>query len=405
MALFRPKIAIVGAGPAGCMLGRLLHNAGIKVTIFEGESSLDVRSQGGTLDLNSGLQAVKKAGLWDEYLQYSRFDGSAIGLCDKNATFFFKIGASKAGNPEIDRVELRRLLLRSLPDGAVKWSSRLLEVKDDLTLRFEDREETGFDLVVGAEGAWSKVRNALTDTKPFYTEIYGYSLDIPNAAEEAPSVAKFVNRGSLFSYSDHKFIGAQQIGDGSLNVSAWFNEGFYPKEEHLPTKDEIMEKFADWSPEMLDILQSTSGNISIRPLYQLPVGTKWEHKKFITLIGDAAHLVTPFGGEGVNVAFVDAMLLAEAIIDGVKANDENLLHENIVRFEEDMFNRAYKVEEMTDGMTKASKFDSEIQGLNDSLECHRCKSYGQKLTPPSFLRRRRQTIHHRPAMGIGESAL
>jgi 2-polyprenyl-6-methoxyphenol hydroxylase-like FAD-dependent oxidoreductase len=157
--------------------------------IFEAEESLDFRSQGGTLDLNSGLEAIKAASLYDEYLEYSRFDGSALGLYDKDAKFHMRIPASKYGNPEIDRVELRALLLRSLPDGMVRWKHRLLRVEDKI-LHFEEGTETGFDLIAGADGAWSRVRNALTEEKPFFSGVAGYNLSIPNAAETAPAVSK-----------------------------------------------------------------------------------------------------------------------------------------------------------------------------------------------------------------------
>lgn len=116
------RIAIIGAGPGGCLLGRLLHLANIQCTIFEAEESLDFRAQGGTLDLRTGLPALRAADVYDEYLKYSRFDGSALGVCDKNAKFYFHVGASKVGNPEMDRADLRGLLLRSLPDGMVRVS-------------------------------------------------------------------------------------------------------------------------------------------------------------------------------------------------------------------------------------------------------------------------------------------
>jgi 2-polyprenyl-6-methoxyphenol hydroxylase-like FAD-dependent oxidoreductase len=74
------KIAIVGAGPAGCTLATLLQVADIpiEITIFESDLTADVRSQGGTLDLHTdtGLAALKKAGLYDAFLEYARFDGA-----------------------------------------------------------------------------------------------------------------------------------------------------------------------------------------------------------------------------------------------------------------------------------------------------------------------------------------
>jgi 2-polyprenyl-6-methoxyphenol hydroxylase-like FAD-dependent oxidoreductase len=73
------KIAIVGAGPAGCTLARLLLHAkeAVEITIFERETDLNERTQGGTLDLHteSGIEALKRCGLYEEFLKYARFDG------------------------------------------------------------------------------------------------------------------------------------------------------------------------------------------------------------------------------------------------------------------------------------------------------------------------------------------
>lgn len=346
-----PRICIIGAGPAGCVLGRLLHLAGIECTIFEAEKSLDIRSQGGTLDLRLGIPALKAAGVYDEYLRFSRFDGSALTVCDKNGWkgFYMHMAASKHGNPEIDRADLRGLLLRSLPEGMVRWSHRLLKV-DDKGLHFEQGVESGFDLVVGADGAWSKVRNALTDEKPFYSGISGCTLTIPNAAETAPKVYDFVNRGSVFSFSDGKSINAQQLGTGAINVSTWrLQEKTVDTKQPPSAKDEILEVYSDWAPDMVDIIRASDGEIIPRSLYMLPVGSRWEHKTGITLIGDAAHLMTPFGGEGVNLALEDARRLANAIIDAAEGSS-GFLDLKIHAFEEDMFARARKAQTMTEGM-------------------------------------------------------
>lgn len=157
------RIAICGAGPAGCMLARLLLQSDqqIYVTIFELEASLNFRSQGGTLDLHeeTGQKAVKRADLFDEFQKFARYDGEAIKLADKNMLCYIKMGASKSGSttgrPEIDRPKLREILYNSLPQGIVQWSKKLVRIDEENALHFADgTSHRGFDLIVGADGAW-----------------------------------------------------------------------------------------------------------------------------------------------------------------------------------------------------------------------------------------------------------
>ena len=169
------KVAIIGAGPAGCTLARLLILKGISVVVFEGEVSPDVRSQGGTLDLHTdtGLVALREAGLYDEFLKYARFDGEAMVLADRKLVRYISTQGSNAksswGCPEINRVKLRLLLLESLPEGVIRWDHKLRKVDDNLCLQFDHRIESRFDLIVGADDAWSKVRRLLTQVQPFYS--------------------------------------------------------------------------------------------------------------------------------------------------------------------------------------------------------------------------------------------
>lgn len=157
-----PRVAIVGAGPAGSTLARLLTRASIPVTIFEGESSMSVREQGGSLDLrtNTGLKALREAGLYEDYEEYARYDGEALSVVDKNLVSVIRIGgtteASSRGKPEIDRARLRQILVNSLPEGTIRWNCRLRSVDPhDLSPHFDHGVETGFDLLIGADGAWS----------------------------------------------------------------------------------------------------------------------------------------------------------------------------------------------------------------------------------------------------------
>jgi 2-polyprenyl-6-methoxyphenol hydroxylase-like FAD-dependent oxidoreductase len=165
-----------------------------------------------------------------------------------------------------------------------------------------------------------------------------------------------VNRGSIFSFSDGKSLNAQQLGSGAIDVNAWITQESPLDTKQIPLKDEILEQYADWTPELQDILYASSGEIKCRSLYMLPVGFKWDHKPGVTIIGDAAHLITPFGGEGVNLAFQDALRLSNTIIDAETADIELSLDARVSAFEEDMFVRGQKAQSMTEGMMRAMLF-------------------------------------------------
>jgi 2-polyprenyl-6-methoxyphenol hydroxylase-like FAD-dependent oxidoreductase len=305
------KIAIIGAGPAGCMLARLLHhkNPDIQVTVFESESALNFRSQGGSLDLHvkTGQLAVRQAGLWDEFLKHCRYDGEAMKIADKNFVCYINMGAGKpgtaasTGRPEIDRPVLREMLFKSLPEGVVRWNKKLSSVDrsgENLTMTFADgTTETGFDLIVGADGAWSKTRNLVSDVKPYYSGIAGHALQIPHAEQKSPKLYDTVNRGSLFTYSDGKGMFAQYTGDGSINIgtwsvhpSDWQSTAGYDMHDGKALKEVYKEEYKDWHPTLQAFLQEASDEVTPRDLYMLPIGHSWEHMEGVTLVGDAAHL-------------------------------------------------------------------------------------------------------------------
>ena len=359
------NIAIIGAGPSGCMLARLLlqsqsqpsTSAPINITIFESEPTQNFRAQGGTLDLHfsTGLAALKVAGLYAEFLKYARFDGSAMRITDKNLKTYFALSASSDGNPEIDRFQLRTLLLAALPEEIVMWGFKLDAVEQDagekMKLRFANGQiREGFDLVVGADGGWSRTRRYLDPLqRPVFSGISKYALTIPNAATTAPQASKVVNRGSIFAFGDGKSLSGQQLGDGGIDVGLYvqFPDGVVPKEPL--GKVEVARIFEDWDPVLRDMIEKAELEMKVYNLHYLPEGYRWEHKKGVTVLGDAAHLMTPFAGEGVNLAFDDAMRLSKAIIEGVEEGGE-VVDQNIRVFEEDMFVRAGHAQRMTHGM-------------------------------------------------------
>ena len=363
-----PNIAIIGAGPGGCMLARLLHQHSVSCTIFESEISINYRSQGGTLDLrtNTGLAAMRQAGLWDEFQKHARYDGESLLVTDKVLTTWLRrkpgrVDENKTdGSPEIDRSTLRQMLMDSIPENAVKWGYKLAKVQETaagLELCFANGEvERGFDLIVGAEGTWSKTRTLLTSDKPYYSGLAGWSMQIKDAENAAPEVYKFVNRGSVFAYSDGRGLFAQQLGDGNINVSAYgpFAEDYtstcgFDTNDLTATKQALKKQHHDWAPELLSLIDHCDDNPQWRNLYQLPVGWTWPHQKGITLLGDAAHVMTPFAGIGVNAAFFDAMELSKQIVAFIEAGEGAELDGYIAQYEKAMFVHAHKAQATTEG--------------------------------------------------------
>lgn len=365
------KIAIVGGGPAGCSLARLLLKADIAATIFEGEASPDVRGQGGTLDLHTatGLQVLKEAGLYDDFVKYARYDGEAFAIADKNLKRYISMGGASStttrGRPEIDRIRLRQILLESIPPGNIRWGCRLRSIDEELSLHFDHGVEKGYDLIVGADGAWSKVRPLLSPAQPVYCGVGGTSLVISEVEKRYPDLHQLVNRGSLFIFSDGKSIIAQQTGDGSLQISAWSQRDEhwmrtcdYDVHNAAEVKPVILNDLEGWAAPLRKMIQvADNDGLVARSIYELPPGHSWTSRPGVTLIGDAAHLATPHAGEGVNIAMEDALLLSRAIIAATTTaattskNPEQPLRESLFTkiqlFEKDMFHRGALVHDMS----------------------------------------------------------
>ena len=358
-----PKIAIIGAGPAGMTLAHLLIKVSIPVTVFEGEATPHTRGQGGTLDLHddTGLKALKEVGLWEQFQKYARYDGEAIVIADKNLKKYIYVGGTtketSRGRPEIDREKLRKILYEALPDGVIRWGSRLRSVEEDRTLRFDHGVETGFDLIVGADGAWSKVRPLLSRVQPYYSGLGGIHAVVNDAETQHPHLYNLVNRGSVFCYSDGKNLNAQQMGDGTIIVGSWTRRPEdwqktcgYDVHDSRQVKKALLEEFHDWDSQLVGFIEASDERSLIpRSLYMLPVGHRWDHRPGFTLIGDAAHLMTPFAGEGVNLAMADALKLAEALVASRMSEKNDAMDMAVKGFEEEMFSRAGIMAEVTKG--------------------------------------------------------
>lgn len=308
-------ITVIGAGLGGLTLAAVLHAHHVEVELFDGDASPDARHQGGVLDMHeeSGQAALRSAGVFEGFQQLTLTGGDALRIRDKHGDLVM----SQEGNgerPEIDRGDLRDLLLTALPDGLVKWGHRVTGVTGR-TITFADGSTRPAEVLIGADGTWSKVRPLLTPVQPGYTGISFVEIRIEDAERRHPALAEVVGPGILFALGDEKGFIAHREGRGELCVYVALKVPADWLASTEITRESLVAHFDGWGAQLRALITETAGELIPRPLYALPVGVRWERVPGVTLLGDAAHVMSPFAGEGANLAMQDGAELARALID------------------------------------------------------------------------------------------
>ncbi|MGK5081246.1 FAD-dependent oxidoreductase [Janthinobacterium sp. HLX7-2] len=317
-------ITIIGAGLGGLTLARVLHVHGIPVTVYEAESSSTARAQGGMLDIHdyNGQLALQAAGLIHAFRSLILEGREAIRILDRDGSVLFEqADEGKGARPEVLRGELRQMLLDSLPPNTVRWDHKVSDVR---TLSEGCHEVTFVDgstlvtsVLVGADGAWSRVRPLLTEAVPEYMgrsfiETYLFDSDTRN-----PAAANAVGGGSLFALAPGKGIQAHRERGGTLHTYValsqpqdWFAAIDFSDGSAATAR--IAQEFDGWAPELTALITDSDTVPVLRSLYTLPIGHRWNRVPGVTLLGDAAHLSAP-NGEGANLAMYDGAELGKAI--------------------------------------------------------------------------------------------
>ncbi|MFD9389422.1 FAD-dependent oxidoreductase [Streptomyces sp. NPDC060000] len=317
-------VTIIGAGLGGLTLARVLQVHGIPATVHEAEPSPTARSQGGMLDIHehNGQLALKAAGLFDEFLDLVHEGGEASRVLDKDATVLLDEPDDGTGTrPEVHRGDLRRMLLDSLPAGTVDWGHKatavrpLGEGRHEVT--FADGATVRTGLLVGADGAWSRVRPLLSDARNEYVgrsfvETYLFDVDTRH-----PACARTVGGGSLSALAPGKGILAHREPGGVLHTyvaldkpQEWF--GAIDFTDAGAVRARIAAEFDDWAPALRALITDGETAPVLRTVHSLPAGHRWDRVPGVTLLGDAAHLMPP-SGEGANLALYDGAELGEAV--------------------------------------------------------------------------------------------
>lgn len=356
MSIQNKQIAIIGGGPGGLILAKLLQLKGSNVKVYERDINKHARVQGSPLDMHeeSGSAALRKANLFDEFNKNALIGADKKIIVNKNAEVCFSDHETKTGEdvgsnnprPEISRGVLRKILLESLQPETVVWNSHYVSMEKQnggWLLHFKNGSSAYADVVIAADGANSKIRPYITNIKAFYSGITMVELNVYDAEKAIPHIYALLNGGKVMAFGNAKCLLGGQKGNGDLGFYLSFKaDENWAANNGLDYSDKAQllawfkKEYAEWSSTWYELFENSALPFIPRPIYYMPLDQTWKALPNLTMLGDAAHVMPPFAGEGANTAMLDALELSNCLT----STRYNTLQEAISAYEINMRKRS-----------------------------------------------------------------
>ena len=325
----RPKIVVIGGGLGGAAAALALHRRGFEVQIYEKSAELGEIGAGLNLSPNAikafrylGIEesAVKTGFQAREQLIRSYRSGRIIARPRRAGDIVGRYGATFL---TMHRADLLNMLVAALPDTIFHTDAECVGVEqrdNGAVAIFADGKSVEADVIIGADGIHSVVRDSLFgETAPRFTGCICWRGLVPGDALPDPSFA----RQMIAWWGPHGHIVHYPVRrEGELvNFVAHYDSEEWTEESwtHECDRSEIMETYARWNPDLLGLIQSSEKYYKWA-LYDRDPLERWTIGR-ITLLGDSAHPMLPYLGQGACMAIEDGCVLAEAIArtpDGIE---------------------------------------------------------------------------------------
>lgn len=315
-----PKVAIIGGGIGGLATALALHLRGIEAKVYEKTSSLSEIGAGLNLSPNA-LKAFRSLGVEDAAIDFgfqspdqvirSWRSGRVIARQQRSGNVVERYGAEFLS---IHRADLVDIFAAALPDSCVHLSADCIgtETRGDVAMaRFADESEIEADIIIGADGLHSVVRESLFGhIEPTFTGCICWRGMAPvEAVSHMPGALEMtawwgphghvvhypVRRGELINFVAH------------IDSDAWTEESW----THECDRSEMMETYGKWNENLLRLIESSDLYYKWALFDRAPLES-WG-KGRVTLLGDSAHPMLPYLGQGACMAVEDGIVLAEAV--------------------------------------------------------------------------------------------